>query len=143
MLDFVCGESTCSAPLRSAQLLSCAFFAILFLQSGLDKMIDRRANIEWFTAHFARSPLGGQVPLMLVVVTVTELLAGALSLGGLVVLAVRGDPSLAAAGTAASALGLLMLFFGQRVAKDYPGAAVIATYFVVAIVALFLFHVPA
>ena len=141
MLDFVCNDAACSPPLRLAQLLSCAFFAVLFLQSGLDKVVDWRGNVEWLTAHFARSPLGGQVVLMLGMVTVTELAAGALSLAGMFTLLLRGSSTLAVAGTAVSALSLLMLFFGQRVAKDYPGAAVIATYFVVALVALYFLHV--
>jgi hypothetical protein len=143
MLDFLCDPPACSPPLRLAQLLSCAFFAVVFLQSGLDKLIDRRGNVEWLTAHFARSPLAGQVSLLLTAMTAAELLAGALSLAGTVMLAWRGDASLAIAGTAASGVSLLMLFFGQRVAKDYPGAAVIATYFLVAVLALYLFHVPA
>jgi hypothetical protein len=143
VLDFLCTEAPCSPPLRLAQLLSTAFFAVLFLQSGLDKILDRHGNVEWLTAHFARSPLAGQVALMLTIVTITELAAGAISLVGAVLLAMRGSETLALAGTALSAVSLLMLFFGQRVAKDYPGAAVIASYFVVALVALFLFHAPA
>ena len=34
-----------------------AFLAILFLQSGIDKVVDRRGNLEWLTGHFAKSPL--------------------------------------------------------------------------------------
>jgi hypothetical protein len=82
------------------------------------------------------------VPLLLTLMTAAELLAGGLSLAGTLVLAWRGDASLALAGTALSGISLLMLFFGQRVAKDYPGAAVIAAYFLVAVFALYLFHVP-
>ena len=29
------------------QILASAFLAILFLQSGIDKMLDRRGNSEW------------------------------------------------------------------------------------------------
>ena len=140
---FACTEGVCPSPLRLAQLLSCAFFAILFLQSGADKIFDRRGNIEWLTAHFARSLVASQVSLMLTIVTASELLAGSLSAVGLFVLALGGKQSLAVAGLALSAVSLLMLFFGQRVAKDYPGSAVLASYFTLAIVALFLFHVGA
>ena len=143
MLAFACNEGVCPSALRLAQLLCCAFFAILFLQSGADKITDRRGNFEWLTAHFARSPVAGQVGLMLTVVTVTELIAGTLSAVGLVVLALGGKQTLAVCGIALSALSLLMLFFGQRMAKDYAGAAVLASYFTLAMLALFLFHVGA
>jgi hypothetical protein len=29
------------------QILASAFLAILFLQSGIDKILDRRGNFEW------------------------------------------------------------------------------------------------
>ena len=41
-----------------------AFLAILFLQSGIDKVVDRRGNLEWLKGHFAKSPLAGMVPLL-------------------------------------------------------------------------------
>jgi uncharacterized membrane protein YphA (DoxX/SURF4 family) len=113
VLGFACTEGVCPSPLRLAQLFCCAFFAILFLQSGADKVTDRRGNIEWLTAHFARSLLAGQVALVLTIVTATELLAGALCAVGLVVLALGGRQTLAVYGVALSALALLMLFFGQ------------------------------
>jgi len=55
------------------QTLVSAFLAILFLQSGIDKVVDRRGNLEWLTGHFAKSPLAGLVPLMLSVLTLFEL----------------------------------------------------------------------
>ena len=39
------------------QLLVSAFLAVLFLQSGLDKVIDRKGNRAYLDEHFARSPL--------------------------------------------------------------------------------------
>ena len=48
-------------PLLFATIL----VAILFLQSGLDKIFNYKGNLEWLTSHFAKSPLGGTVGLML------------------------------------------------------------------------------
>ena len=64
------------------------FLAILFLQSGIDKIVDRRGNLEWLKGHFAKSPLAGMVPLMVTVITLLELAAGALSAAGCVLLVV-------------------------------------------------------
>jgi uncharacterized membrane protein YphA (DoxX/SURF4 family) len=61
------------------QIFTAAFLAILFLQSGIDKIIDRRGNLEWLKGHFAKSPLAGVVPALLTVITILELTAGLLS----------------------------------------------------------------
>jgi diacylglycerol kinase len=37
-----------------------------------------------------------------------------------------------------AALNLIMLFFGQRVAKDYGGAAILVPYFILTMVGLFV-----
>jgi hypothetical protein len=118
------------------QLFTSAFFAILFLQSGIDKVIDRRGNLEWLTAHFAKSPLAGMVPLLLGAITVLELSAGVLSAIGCLIVLLRRDPTIGFYGAVLSGLALLALFFGQRMAKDYPGAATLVPYFLVVIAAL-------
>ncbi len=58
------------------QILTSAFLAVLFLQSGIDKIVDRRGNLEFLQGHFAKSPLAGTVPLLVTVITVLEIAAG-------------------------------------------------------------------
>ena len=115
------------------QLLISAFFAILFLQSGIDKVIDRKGNLDWLTGHFAKSPLAGMVPLLLGVITLMELAAGALSAIGCLMILLRHDPTIAFYGVVLSGLALLALFLGQRIAKEYPGAGTLVPYFLVVI----------
>jgi hypothetical protein len=115
------------------QILISAFFAILFLQSGSDKVIDRRGNMEWLSGHFAKSPLAGMVGLLFGVITVLELAAGALSALGCLLILLRHDATVAFYGAVLAGLALLALFFGQRMAKDYPGAAALVPYFLVVI----------
>jgi hypothetical protein len=118
------------------QILTSAFFAILFLQSGIDKLVDRRGNLEWLTGHFAKSPLAGMAPLLLGVITLMELAAGALSAIGCVLILVRHDSTIAFYGAIVAGLALLALFFGQRMAKEYPGAASLVPYFLVVLAAI-------
>ncbi|MCI0572274.1 MAG: DoxX family protein [Myxococcaceae bacterium] len=120
------------------QLLCCLFFAILFLQSGLDKVLDWKGNLGWLTQHFAKSPLKGMVPLMLGVLTLLELAAGALSAAGGVALLTSGSALIGWWGAALAGLALLALFFGQRLAKDYAGAAGLVPYFLTVLAALVL-----
>jgi hypothetical protein len=107
--------------------------AILFIQSGLDKVIDFRGNLEWLQGHFAKSPLRGQVKAMLVTVTVTEVLAGFVSAAGALAIAFDGRTAVATWGAQLAAANIVMLFLGQRVAKDYAGAASLVPYFVLCV----------
>src|SRR6266705_1328374 len=77
------------------QILASGFLAILFLQSGIDKIVDRRGNLEWLKGHFAKSPLAGVVPAMVTAITVLEIAAGALSAIGCGVLILARDSTLA------------------------------------------------
>ncbi len=120
------------------QALCSAFLAILFLQSGLDKVFDWKGNLGWLTGHFAKSPLRGVVPLMLATIALLELAAGALAAAGVVALVVTGSPALAFWGALLSAVSLVALFFGQRMAKDYAGASVLVPYFLLTLVSIWL-----
>ena len=120
------------------QVLISAFLAILFLQSGVDKIIDRRGNLEWLRGHFAKSPLAGMVPALLSVLTIIEVAAGVLSAIGCVLIIFSLGSTVAFYGAVISAIALVALFFGQRMAKDYPGAAVLVPYFLLALAAIYL-----
>jgi len=124
------------------QIFASGFLGILFLQSGIDKIIDWRGNLEWLMGHFAKSPLAGIVPALLITITILELAAGALSAVGCVFLIFSRDSTVAFYGAIVSALAIIALFFGQRMAKDYPGAAVLIPYFLLALVAIYLLAQP-
>ena len=129
---------TPAGALLLLQILSALFLAILFLQSGIDKVVDRRGNLEWLIGHFAKSPLAALVPLLVTVITLLELTAGALSAAGCVFLVLRHDSTLAFYGAVVSAFSLVALFFGQRMAKDYSGAATLVPYFLLSCAAIYL-----
>jgi uncharacterized membrane protein YphA (DoxX/SURF4 family) len=120
------------------QVLISAWLAILFLQSGFDKVVDRRGNLEWLSGHFAKSALAPIVPLLVTVVTLLELAAGALSAIGCALNLVRHDSTCAFYGAVISAVTLIALFFGQRMAKDYPGAATLVPYFLLALAGIYV-----
>jgi hypothetical protein len=120
------------------QILVSAFLAILFLQSGIDKVVDRRGNRAYLEQHFAKSPLAGTVGPMFAVITLLEISAGALSGMGCVVLILTHDSMVAYLGAVVGAINLCALFFGQRVAKDYVGAAALVPYFLLALSAIYL-----
>jgi diacylglycerol kinase len=120
------------------QTFASAFLAILFLQSGIDKVVDRRGNLEWLKGHFAKSPLAGIVPALLICITILEIAAGALSGAGCVLVILLKDSTIAFYGAILSAAAITALFFGQRIAKDYAGAAVLVPYFLLTLLAIYL-----
>jgi len=120
------------------QIFASAFLAILFLQSGIDKIVDRRGNFEWLKGHFAKSPLAGIVPLLLTSITILEVAAGALSGVGCLLIIILKDSTIAFYGAILSAAAVTALFFGQRMAKDYAGGAVLVPYFLLTLVAIYL-----
>ena len=120
------------------QILISAFLAILFLQSGIDKIVDRSGNRAYLDQHFAKSPLAGTVGPMFAVVTILEVAAGALSGVGCALLILTQDSTVAYLGAIVGGINLTALFFGQRVAKDYAGAAALVPYFLLALSAIYL-----
>ena len=121
------------------KILSVCFLTILFLQSGLDKVIDRKENLNWLKSHFANSPLKNNVPILHLTITIIELLSGILNLLGIVFLVYNGNTIFAISGTILASLTFIMLFLGQRLAKDYVGAQSLVSYFILTLLTLFLF----
>lgn len=120
-------------PIHFSQLITALFLAILFLQSGLDKVFNFGDNLGWLTGHFSKTPFRGQVKLMLITITITEVAAGVLALLGTGQIVLNGEKIFAMYGAQLAALNIAMLFFGQRIAKDYAGAAALVPYFILCI----------
>lgn len=123
---------------NAAEILILMFLVITFLQSGIDKLTDWGGNLSWLIGHFKDTPMKGMVPLMLGTVLVAEVTAGILCLIGIYQLATSGESTVALYGAILSCISLLMLLFGQRIAKDYAGAMTIAVYFIPAMFLVFL-----
>jgi hypothetical protein len=120
------------------EILILLFIIITFLQSGFDKITDWKGNIGWLSGHFSKTFLARQVPLMVATILVLEVLIGVLAIIGIVQLISVGEKTIALFACVLAAIVLLMLLFGQRVAKDYAGAFTITGYFVVVILGVFI-----
>lgn len=119
-------------------LFSALLVAILFIQSGLDKVLDWKGNLDWLTGHFSKTFVRGKVPLMLVTITILELLSGALSAAGIAYFLVYGSTAIIFVAASLGALTIIALFFGQRIAKDYAGAAILVPYFILLVALMYL-----
>lgn len=119
-------------------LFSALLISILFIQSGLDKVFDWKGNLEWLTGHFAKTFMGKMVPLLLATITVMEIATGFLAAAGIIYFLATGSTVLIFYAAVLGAASVIALFFGQRIAKDYPGAAVLVPYFILLIILMYL-----
>src|SRR5215470_1136328 len=129
------------SPDLLARFLVTAFFAVVFLQSSLDKLTNSEENLEFLRGHFKDSPFPpDMVRMMFWILTGLETTAGVLcGLGVLFFSFLHEGKNLASLGLCVAGLALLCLMVGQRFAKDYAGAAVVAAYFAVVLLGLGLF----
>jgi uncharacterized membrane protein YphA (DoxX/SURF4 family) len=116
--------------------------AILFLQSGLDKVFNYKGNKEWLVGHFEKSPLKGSVPLLLPLITLLETFAGILCVVGVIGVFAGLDSEYLIWGQTLACLSIISLFFGQRLAQDYEGAGNLVPYFIMCAVGLYLAQGP-
>ncbi len=135
MMDFVMGYGAMGV-LRMA---FAAMLATLFLQSGLSKVFGWKGEKEFLTGHFAKSILKGTVPLLLPVITLIELAAGVCSAIGFFCVLFGCGNSIGLLGMLLGTKAIFLLFFGQRVAKDYAGAASLVPYFLLCAAGMWVF----
>lgn len=120
-----------------ASILILIFLALTFLQSGYEKIFYWKDNVEWLKGHFANTPLKNQVPLALLHLLILELISGILSVVGAIQLLLNSGREFGFYGAIFSCISLLMMLFGQRLAKDYDGARTIVIYFIPAVMAVY------
>ena len=120
------------------ELLILIFVLITFMQSGIDKASDWSGNTGWLKDHFSGTFLSGMVPLMVGIIMIIEIITGLFAIGGIWSLITNGDAEIALYSCALACLTLLMLLFGQRVAKDYAGAFTLTGYFIVCMFGVYI-----
>ena len=120
-----------------ASILVLVLLALTFIQSGYDKVMDWKGNIEFLKAHFANTSLKKYVTLALLHILVLELISGILCTVGVIQLLVNNGRTFGLYGAIFSCLTLIMLLYGQRLAKDYDGARTVVIYFIPAILAVY------
>ena len=117
-------------PMELCQIFIAIFLFIAFFQSGLDKVIDRKENLDFLKTHFSDTPLIKIIPIMLLILTLLEI-TGSLMLGyGVYYALVNRSTLWIFYGFVVIAITIIILFAGQRIVKDYLGAADLVPYFI-------------
>jgi uncharacterized membrane protein YphA (DoxX/SURF4 family) len=113
-----------------------ALYAILFLQSGIDKLVDWKGNFAFHTKQFENSPLKNFALPMLVTLTIMEVSCGLMSVLGIVFFLTKNDVQISLYADWLASVIFISLFFGLRMSKDYKGAASLVPYFIISLLAI-------
>jgi len=125
-------------PEKIVFLFVLAFFFIVFIQSGVDKIYDHKGNLAFLNdllKTYFSPPL---IAFALIVVTIFELISGILCIIGIVDFIFNKSNFIGLLGLIIGSFALLILLFGQRVSKNYDGAKTIAIYFILAMIGIAL-----
>ena len=120
-----------------ASLLILVFLGMTFLQSSYEKLFYWEDNLTFLKEHFAKTRLKNLVKLALINLVAMELISTILCFVGGIELIVSEGRLFGFYGAVFSAITLLMMLFGQRLAKDYDGARTIVIYFIPAVMAVY------
>ena len=120
------------------EILILLFVLIVFMQSGIDKLVDWEGNTSWLKDHFSATFLSGSVPLMVGIIMIFEILTGIAALVSILWIVAYGENALGLYTCALAGFTVLMLLFGQRIAKDYAGAFTLTGYFMIIIFGVYI-----
>lgn len=120
------------------EILILLFLIVTFMQSGIDKIADWKGNVGFIKSHFKDSPLRNNVPMLLAIILTIEIAAGIFMIIGTYQIYSSGLKEIALIGVELSAVALIFLLIGQRLAKDYTGAMTLAVYFIITLFGVFL-----
>lgn len=110
--------------------LCLSLFAIVFIQSGFDKIRNYTSEKEFIEKHLAKTLLKPLLPFLFPTITLLEIAAGVTSLLSIFEILIVGGYRLAYLSGALIGISLLSLLLGQRLAKDYVGAQTIVIYLI-------------
>ena len=125
-------------PEKIVFLFVLAFFFIVFIQSGVDKIYDHKGNLAYLNdllKIYFSPPL---IAFALIVVTILELISGTFCIIGIIDFIFNKSNFIGLLGLIIGSFALLILLFGQRVSKNYDGAKTIAIYFILAMIGIAL-----
>ena len=115
------------------------FLGIVMAQSGFDKLFNWEGELDFITGKFAKTPLANFSTFGLIQVTIFEILSGVLSIFGSIMALFYNEYSYAIMGLFFSSSSLTILMLGQRISKDYEGAAVLVPYYILTMFGLYVY----
>ena len=120
-------------------ILILSFFSIVFIQSGLDKVFNKKGNLSFLYDLLGKVFSKSLIIVAFYSITLLEVASGFLCLIGVFEVFLYGSSALGYWGLIVGALALLILLFGQRMSQNYDGAKTITIYFILSVFGISLF----
>jgi len=120
------------------ELVILVFLAIVFLESGLDKIIHWKENMKWLKTHFSKTFLNNKVKFSFAIVFLLEIITGFLAVLAILSILINQNTGIALITAIMASVCLLFLLLGQRLAKDYDGARTIVIYLIPTLFLIYL-----
>ena len=117
-------------PFELCQTLIAIFLMVVFIQSGIDKVLNRKDNLDFFKSHFSKTIFKNLTSVLLAILTILELIGGFVLAYGVFHALYFLDTIWIFNGFVILSITLIFLMFGQRITKDYVGAADLVPYFI-------------
>ncbi|OAD46439.1 DoxX family protein [Polaribacter atrinae] len=122
------------------EILILVFLIITFLISAFEKMLDWKGNVSFIKDHFKNSPLKSSVPFLLAILLIIEIFAVGFMITGVYQIYTSQVKEIALLGIQLSAISIIFMLVGQRLAKDYPGAMSLGVYFIISLCGVYLLN---
>lgn len=122
---------------NASSILILLFLALTFIHSSYEKIFYWHDTLAGLKDHFIKTILKNKVKLALMHLVILELISGILCVVGCIELILKNGRIFGFYGAIFSCITLLMMLFGQRLAKDYDGARTIVIYFIPAVMAVY------
>lgn len=123
-----------------AEVLILIFLIVTYTISAFEKIIDWKGNIFFLKEHFQKSPLKNGVPFLLAILLAIEITASILMLIGVYKIYILESKEIALLGIELSAICIIFMLIGQRLAKDYAGASSLTVYFILTVIGVYLLN---
>lgn len=116
------------------------FLIITYVISGYEKISDWKGNVNFIKNHFQNSPFKNKVPFLLAILLIIEIIASILMIIGVYQIYASEAKEIALLGIELSAVSIIFMLIGQRLAKDYPGAMSLGVYFIITLCGVYLLN---
>ena len=116
------------------------FLIITYVISGYEKISDWKGNVNFIKNHFQNSPFKNNVPFLLAILLIVEIIASVLMSIGVYQIYTSETKEIALLGIELSAVSIIFMLIGQRLAKDYPGAMSLGVYFIITLCGVYLLN---
>ncbi len=116
------------------------FLIITYVISGYEKISDWKGNVNFIKNHFQNSPFKNKVSFLLAILLIVEIIASILMIIGVYQIYTSEAKEIALIGIELSAVSIIFMLIGQRLAKDYPGAMSLGVYFLITLCGVYLLN---